>query len=64
MRGDETLTSSGGILKRHDILINLIPSQKMYGQTIEEGNNIVHGIIGTTIYCNIGLVSLGVNMFL
>ena len=39
--------SSTGILKRHDILINLIPYQKIDGQTIERGANLVHDTIGT-----------------
>ena len=46
-RGEETFVSTTGILKQHDILINLIPSQKMYGQMIDRGANILHDTIGT-----------------
>ena len=46
-RGEETFVSSTDILKCHDILINIIPSQKMYGQNIDLGDNLVHGTIGT-----------------
>ena len=62
-RGEETFSSSAGIIKRHDILFNIIPSKKMYGQTIGLGGNIVHGTIGKMICCNNGLGILGVNIF-
>ena len=55
--------SSTGILKRHDILINLIPYQKMDGQTIERGANLVHDTIGTMSCYNNGIDTLGVGLF-
>ena len=33
--GEDNLASSAGILKRHDILINLIPSQKYMGRKLK-----------------------------
>ena len=63
-RVEETFTSSVGILKRRDILINIIPSQKKYEQTIYRGANIVHGMIGTMSCYNIGLGSIRVDPFL
>ena len=61
--GEETFTSSLGILKCHDILINHIPSQKMYWNTIELGDTIMHGTNGMMSFCNNCLGSLGVNIF-
>ena len=62
-RVEYTFASYAGILKRHDILINLIPSQNNYGQAIDWGNNLVHGTIGTMSWCNNLLGSLRVNLF-
>ena len=59
-RGEYTLTFSAGILKRHDILINHITSQKTYGHTIDQGDNLVHVTIGMMSCCNNGIGSLGV----
>ena len=59
---EETFASSTFILKCHDILINLIPSKKTYGQTIERGDNLLHGTIGTISCCNNGLGSLEVDI--
>ena len=61
-RGEEIFTSSAGSLKCHDILINLIPSKKTYGQTIKRGDDLVHGTIGTISCCNNGLGSLEVDI--
>ena len=58
-RGEETFTSSAGILKHHDILINTILSKKLYIQTIDQGDNLVHGTIGMVSFCNNCLESLG-----
>ena len=33
-RGEDKFSSSAGILKRHDILINIIPSQKCMGRKL------------------------------
>ena len=63
-RGYEMFISSTGILKPHYILNNLIPYQKMDGQTIVRGANIVHGTIGTMICYNNGLDTLGVGIFI
>ena len=62
-RREETLKYSAGILKHHDILINIIPSQNMYGQTIDQSDNLVHGMIGTMSCCNNGLGSIGFHLF-
>ena len=35
-RGEDKFSSSAGILKRHDILINIIPSQKYMGRILNE----------------------------
>ena len=61
---EEKSASSTGILKRHDILINIITSQKMYEQTIYRGANILHGMIGMMSFCNTGIVSLRVDLFI
>ena len=34
----------------------------MYGQTIDRGDNLVHGKIGTMSCCNNGIGSLGINI--
>ena len=60
---EETFASSAGIPKLHDIHINLVPFQKMYGKTIYQGANIVHDMIGATSCCNIGLGSIRVDIF-
>ena len=52
-----------GILKRHDILINIIPYQTIYEQTIGLGANLVHDMIGTISCYNNGIGSLRVNIF-
>ena len=54
---------SAGILKFHDILTTIIPSQKIYGQKIDRGANLVHGAIGAMRCCNNGLGSIGVDIF-
>ena len=62
-RGEETFSSSAGILKFHDILISLIPSQKMNEQAIDRGSNLVYGPNWTISFCNNGLGSPGLNIF-
>ena len=62
-KGEDAFAYFVGILKCQYILINIIPSQTMHGETIGQGINIVHGVIGTMICCNNGLVSLGANLF-
>ena len=54
---------SAGILKHHDILINIIHSQNMYGHMIDQSDNLVDGIIEMMGCCNNGLGSLGLNIF-
>ena len=44
-RGEEQFASSAGILNRHDIIINIIPSLKFYCQIIDRDDNIMHGKI-------------------
>ena len=53
--GEEAFVYYIGILKRYYILINLIPSKNNYDHTIYKGDNLLHGIIGTMICCNIGI---------
>ena len=36
-RGEETVAPSAGVLKRHYILINIIPSQKNMGRKLTKG---------------------------
>ena len=55
--------SYAGILKGHDILINIIPSQKYYGHTNDQGDNLVHGTIVMMNCCYNGLVSVEVYIF-
>ena len=62
--GKETLASSGGILKCHDIFINIITSQKMYGRTIDGGANLMQVTIWTMGCYNNGLGSIGVDIVL
>ena len=62
-RGEEKFIYSALILKRNDILINIIPSQTMYGQKIYQGTNLVHGTIGKMSFFNNGLGILGFNLF-
>ena len=62
-RGDYIFTSSTGILKRHDILINIITYQNICGHTIKQVANLVHGTIGKMSFCNNGLGRLGVDLF-
>ena len=63
-KGKDTFTSSAGIIKLHDILINIIPSQNMYEKTIDQYANVVYGTVGTMSCCNNVLVSLRVNIFI
>ena len=63
-RGEDTFTSSTGILGRHDILINIIHTQIFFVKMIDWGDNTLYGMIGTIIFCNNGLGSLGVNLFI
>ena len=56
-------TFSAGILKHHDILINIINSKHMYRHMIDQSDNLVDGIIGMMGCCNNGLGSLGFNIF-
>ena len=56
--------SSTGIFKCHDILIKIIPYQKMYGQIVDQGANLLHGTIGMMNCYNNGLGSPVVNLFL
>ena len=57
-------SSYTGIHKRHDSLINIIPSQNIYGETIDQGDNLVQGMIGMMSCCNNFPVCLGVDHFL
>ena len=63
-RGEEMFPYSSGVIKRYNILINLITPQNMYDQNIDQVENLVHGMIGTTCCCNNGLDSLGVDIFI